>query len=365
MRRPYSARINTLLVTNAVTHAGTSELNGNGGTVAVKSGRTECSHFIGLDAINVYEGGLTIDCGSAVKIGTANAHVPLKTPGGYGVESIAYSGTQEYYYVPWVRISGGSGSNATAMALVDWSTHKITNIVVTCRGEGYKADDQLTVKFSKPSTEAPDPVLTVTLTENRPGTLVKTGTQRLVLYQQPEFDGTYEVREGQLLQSTSAIGSPKVSAIVLGGGTTEAEFQSASGARPTESVTNLVNPRAVLTLKGNGRLSMPAGQLNVPNVQEFAELHVAGTGNKIGMITSDPYPLRPIEVRFGAFSFEPDSQVVLQTNANFRVYAPVAMAGQFLENVTFEGKVGKKVGYVAADGQIVPKSNKGLAIIFR
>ena len=100
-------------------------------------------------------------------------------------------------------------------------------------------------------------------------------------------------------------------------------------------------------------------------MQEFAKLTVSGTGNKIWTIDSESETSRPIEIRFGAMSFEKDSQLILKSNENFRVYAPISMAGSYLQNVTFEGKEDQKIGYVATDGQIVPRSGKGLCIILR
>lgn len=354
------------LVTNKVARAGVGEISGNGGTLQIKESSTERIQFAGLEYLNIYEGGLTLDCQAGVRLGTAESSARLRTPGGYGVESIAVSSDQEYRYDPFVVIEGGSGSNATAVALLNYETRRISEIVVTCRGEGYRADDVLTLRITDPATGGLTTLADArfTLTENKPGALVKTGGQRLVIYSQPDFDGTYEVREGLMIQSSADVGSAHVAAVVIGGGESEAQLQCASGG-VEETVRNKVNTQATLWLKGNGKLSMPKGRSDAANVQEFASLRVSGTGNKIWTIDSESETSRPIQVRFGEMSFEEDSQLVLKTNANFRVYAPSSMAGLFLKNVTFEGLAGVKIGYVAADGQIVPRSGKGLVLIFR
>jgi len=364
--------LKAFLVTNKVVRTGVGEISGNGGTLVFKSAEKERAQFLGLEYLNVYEKGLTLDCQVGAHIGTATDGAVLRTPTGYGVESISITSAQDYRYDPFLVIEGGSGSNATAVALLDYGTRKITNVVVTCRGEGYKADDKLTLKITSPVGDStrPDGVVAAssaifTLTPNKSGALVKTGPQRLAVYKQPEFDGAYEVREGLMIQSTTAVGSPKLSALVVGGGASSAEFQCASDNRTTVSVTKVLNPRAVLTLKGNAKLRMPIGRKDAPNVQEFAALNVSGTGNRIWTLDSESETKNPIEIRFGALSFEKDSQLVLKTNENYRVYAPAAMAGQFLKNVTFEGLEDRKIGLVAPNGQIVPQSSTGLTIIVR
>lgn len=366
-------RCEVFLVTNACGRLGPSVLSGNGGTIVIKEAQMERSQFAGLDSIDVYAGGIVMECNAKAKIGNEVTVVKLRSPKGYGVESISYSGTQEYYYAPYVEISGGSGSNATAVALVDWAdTHRVTNVVVTCRGEGYQPNDTITVKFTKPSTSGLESVAvatTVTLSENKPGAFVKTGSERLTIYSQPEYDGVYEVREGLVVQSTDGVGSAKVSQIRVGG--SNAEFQCASGNRQDkqENRINKVNANAVLALGtdfGSGVFSLPAGQdKDNPYVQNFAKLQVRGTGNVIRPAGGDTKGNVPVRLTFDAFDFAEGSQVVLSTNSEFRVYAPVAMAGQFLKSVTFEGKVGKKIGYVAADGQIVPKSFGGMILVVR
>ena len=358
--------LKAFLVTNKVARSGIGEISSDGGTLEIKQSSTERIQFGGLEYLNIFEKGLTLTCNAGVRLGDATSGALLRTPGGYGVDSIRVSTDQDYRYDPFVVIEGGSGSNATAVALLDYDTRKITNIVVTCRGEGYRYGDQLVLKITDPVNAGLTTLANAafTLAENKPGAFVKAGAQRLVIYQQPEFDGTYEVREGLMIQSTGTVGSPKIASVVIGGGETEAQLQCASGGREA-TIRNMINPDAALTLRGNGKLSVPKGMADEANVQEFAKLTVSGTGNKIWTIDSESETSRPIEIRFGAMSFEKDSQLILKSNENFRVYAPISMAGSYLENVTFEGKEDQKIGYVATDGQIVPRSGKGLCIILR
>ena len=363
--------LSTFLVTNTMSRKGWSCVNGNGGRLSIKSTVLERNQFMGVKAINVYEGGLSLDCQAGVVVGSGTTPVTLRTPKGFGVESIAYSGAQDYYYAPMVEISGGSGSNATAIALVDWGTHKITNIVVTCRGEGYGMNDELVVKFTKPNAQDAleiDENVLVAFSENKPGALVKTGSRQMVLNAQPEFDGAYEVREGRVLQSTGDVGSPLVSEIRVGG--VNAEFQCASAGRlaAAEDRVNMVNTNVVLTLGtefGPGSFTLPVGRdKDHPYVQRLSLLRVRGTGNAIRVVAQERGINRPVRLSIGSFDFAEGSQVLLPTDSEFRVYAPISLAGQFLKHVGFEGRP-NKVGFVAPDGQIVPRGMTGLSIIIR
>lgn len=349
----------------SVTRPGIGEISGNGGKLVFKPEAVE-RQFAGLEYLNVYERGLTFECLAEVSIGDGSSSgACLRTPAGYGVASISASTNQDYRYDPFVVIEGGSGSNATAVALLDYDTRKITNFVVTCRGEGYLPTDQLVLKVTSPTAGGLSEIAgaTFTLTANDPGSLVKKGSQRLILGSQPFFDGVYDVREGAMVQPSGEVGSPLVREVRIGGTAgAGACFQCASADRQGEpAYDNLINPEAVLSLVGNGTLTVPGGVNDeTPHVQSFAELKVSGSGNAIRGVDGEA---GPVDLTFGKLTFEDGARVVLSSNRNFRVFAPVSMAGQYLRQVSFEAVAGM-VGYVCDDGQIVPRA-KGMLLLFR
>ena len=123
-------------------------LNFNGGTLKAGNTATGTGNYLANDAnflaniasVFVYTNGATFDDnGKTVVIAQ-----PLQAPSGNGVSSIAVSaGGSGYVVPPWVVISGG-GSGATAYAQVNGSG-AVTNIVVTCPGNGYSSTPTVTL----------------------------------------------------------------------------------------------------------------------------------------------------------------------------------------------------------------------------
>ena len=341
-------------------HTGPLEVNGNGGTIRFfnpdNPGTDHAYHFSEIDRVLLYPRGLTMQSDMSTKIGLESELRPLRTAKGYGVESVTVtSGVTGCYEPPLVTLSGGSGSNATAIALIDYDSNRLTNVVVTCRGEGYAADDVLTVKLLKDATTAATVTATVTLTPNTPGTLVKTGTNRLVLYEQPDFDGTYEVRQGLLLQTTGgAYGSTNLSALVVGG--TNASFQCGSGnATAVEAKWNPVNTNATLTLgteTGPGTFNMPGGASGEtkPFEQTFAALNVNGTGNAITLALNTTVGAKLV---FGTVTCAPGAQVTIpHWDSKMKVYVTGMPEGTWLSGLVFAGT--NKFAMVGPGGQLIP-----------
>ena len=361
------------LSANDSSRLGDSVVNADGGTISfpkvgMTPGLTTHDQFLNLDKINIYSGGLTVDCGQDVNLGTATQVAKLCTPGGFGVKSLTRSSLAGCTQPPRIEISGGSGSNATAIALINYDTHRLTNIVMTCRGEGYKADDVLTVKIIRANVSASSVVVdgtAKTLDANLPGALVKTGTGNLSLYAQPEFDGTYEVREGRMIQTTATTGSEKVSAVVVGGD--GAVFQCGSAdATATVANSNPVNPDATLTLgtaNGPGKLTIPAaanGQ-SAAFGQTFASLTVSGTGNAIEMASGNA-AANGAKVTFGNIVCPVGSEVTIpRWDSPLKVYVTGRPAGTVFRRVRFEGTDWHAM--VGADGQLVPAP--GFVMTFR
>ena len=340
---------------------GISEINADGGKIVFGSTAVQ-QQFLFLNAINIYEGGLEIDVSrpEGVYVGNAGTNVVLRTPGGYGVAIDSVTSIGSSPCQPWIEISGGSGSNATAVAFADFNSNTMTNAVIACRGEGYAAGDTVTASAIRHWTGSPgtrtDRVV-LKLVENRPGALVKTGAYKLNLFAQPEFAGTYEVRSGWMVQTTTAgVASPKVRAVVVGG-TDDAMFQAGSGnATATEANWNPVNPAATVTLgtaNGPGRLTVPGGADGKPFEQTFASLTVNGTGNVIAEAGGQLVNASGAKLAFGTIACAEGSQLTIpKWNSRFKVYVTGMPAGTRLKNVVFAGTNGKYAA-VGKDGQLV------------
>ena len=352
---------------------GANEVNGNGGTLRINHPTNPNAdleyQFSGIDRVMVYPKGLTIQSDVSTRLGSSKATCPLRTAKGYGVESVTIDSTGAGFYgPPLVTLEGGSGSNATAIALIDYVTHRLTNIVITCRGEGYAADDELTIKMlnaNETASVVSQDKCRVTLTPNTPGTLVKTGANRLVMWEQPDFDGTYEVRHGLLLQATAGTyGSTNVAAIVVGG--TDATFQCGSGTASANTAHwNPVNTNATLTLGteyGPGKFTLPgatSGQTK-PFQQSLASLTVNGTGNVIAGFYDDAIGFK---LSFGTIICAEGAKVTIpRWDSTFKVYVTGMPAGQFLKGVVFDGTA--KYAMVGDDGQLIP-APQGLVISIR
>lgn len=348
---------------------GISEINANGGTI-VFGGTALQQQFLFLDAINIYEGGLEINAlrPGGLYIGNAGTNVLLRTPAGYGVDVASLTPVNSNLTPPWIEITGGSGSGASAVALIDNDTGTMTNAVIACRGEGYAEGDTPVAKIIRPyGTTTFTDRLTLSVSRNKPGALVKTGGQNLVLFAQPEFEGIYECRQGWLQQTTTAgVASPKVSAVVVGG--SDAHFQAGSGnATAVEANWNPVNPAATLTLgtaHGPGTLNVPgaaSGQTK-PFEQTFASLTVNGTGNAIDWAGGNSQGVGA-KVSFGAIACaEGSSLTIPAAGSTFKVYATGATPGKTYPSIHFADKPDRHAT-VAADGQLVPADSPFVMVI--
>ena len=353
---------------------GKSEINANGGTIVFPSDipNTYEDQFKYINQVNVYEGGLTVRCGRDINFGTASVAVPLRTVSGLGLNRVTRGDRTGgvlpgCIYPPRIEISGGSGSNATVVALVDYDTNQATNFVVTCRGEGYKAGDAVKALINRANESNPllDGSVDVFLSANAPGALVKTGTGNLSLFAQPEFDGTYEVREGRLIQTTATTGSEKVAAVVVGG--ENAVFQCGTAdSTATVANGNPVNPSATLTLgtaNGPGTLAIPAAAdgESVAFEQAFASLTVAGAGNAIEMAPGNAVA-NGAKVTFGTIICPDGAELTIpRWDSPLKVYVTSRPGHSVLRNIHFAG-TDTRVG-VGEDGQLVPAP--GFFITFR
>ena len=196
----------------AVSSSARATLSFNGGTLERVTGSPGSEQNMnllkGMDTV-VYPGGGRLRArktdGSAS--GMVLNNLKFRKAGGYGVDSIAVkSGGAGYLLPPLVDITGGSGSNATAIAQIDYETRQVTNVVVTCRGEGYMHDDQLTVSFVVPGSPAVSSAsATVALSENVAGTFRVADNTIVSLGASFRYDGNFAAEEGAIVQITGDV----------------------------------------------------------------------------------------------------------------------------------------------------------------
>ena len=162
----------------AVASSSRCTLSFDGGTLERVTGSPDSeqntSLLSGIDAV-VYSGGGKIRARKSD--GTASGMIlnsaKFRKAGGFGVSSITVThGGTGYLLPPLVNITGGSGSNATAVAQIDYEKQQVTNVVITCHGEGYKSGDLVNVSFEVPGSPVVSAaVATAHLAENTAGTL--------------------------------------------------------------------------------------------------------------------------------------------------------------------------------------------------
>ncbi|HBO43948.1 MAG TPA: hypothetical protein DD670_08460, partial [Planctomycetaceae bacterium] len=183
----------------STTASTTSAVNFHGGTLRANMDQADF-----MRQINAYV------YGEGAKIDTDGFNVTINSnllaPTDYGVGSIALAdGGSGYVGPPAVKITGGSGTGATAIANVAGGV--VTGITVTNPGSGYESEDVLTVAILGGGAATAGAVDTISLNSgNLSGGLEKSGEGTLTLAGANTYAGVTQVKAGELAVTGSLAG---------------------------------------------------------------------------------------------------------------------------------------------------------------
>ena len=179
-------------------------LNFNGGTLKAAASGTLINGS--LTATTLYDGGATID----TDINDVVIAQSLLAPADYGVSAVPLaSAGANYMGPPVVKLTGGNGSGAMAVAAVDLDTAspaygRLTGITVTAPGTGYQPGDTLTATFTGGGGSGASAGSITLAPHAQTGGLTKRGTGSLLLMQENTYKGVTHVAEGTLFVASNA-----------------------------------------------------------------------------------------------------------------------------------------------------------------
>ncbi|MBN2216450.1 MAG: autotransporter-associated beta strand repeat-containing protein [Pirellulales bacterium] len=228
--------------------AGIPHFNFHGGTLVANS--DQANFLRQMDAYVYGEGGKINTNGHDITINGS-----LLAPTDLGLDSITLAGNGAGYEgTPAVKITGGSGSGASAVATV--SGGMVTGITVTNPGTGYLVDDTISVQLIGGGAATAASIDSISLNSGNvaSGGLEKLGLGTLTLGGTNTYTGLTSVRAGALAVTGSLAGdvSLDAGAALLGDGVIGGDVLCAAGSEVAPGMSP-----GVLTV--NGDMDMSAG----------------------------------------------------------------------------------------------------------
>ncbi len=209
--------------------AAVASVNFNGGTLrAAASVALASAAGTRFPDFTVFGGGAVVDTAGF----DPSIPCPVAAPTGYGVTGIrvTYPGSG-YIAPPLVKITGGGGRGATAVAEIDRAAGTLSAIRITSPGTGYTSVPTVALLGGGYQTTASNGLVTIG-TDLSAGGLTKRGAGSLTLYGTNTWRGPTVVEAGTLIAATpSAL--PAGSPLVIDGGTFSLSGQTLTNARAT------------------------------------------------------------------------------------------------------------------------------------
>ena len=254
------------LIANKVsaTRSGTMIFNFNGGTLKASPTTSVGTTFLqGLLYAMVYPGGAVID--------TTNANLTINqsllAPTGYGLTSLPLRNNGAGYIgAPVVVISGGSGTNATAIATVDLNDGsptkgQVTGITITSPGFGYQSGNTLTAVLKGGGYTTAAVTNTCVLGANAAsGGLTKLGSGTLTLGGTNTYGGATTISNG-VLRLGVANALPTNASVNVAGGVYDLNGFAVTNGTVTVSSGSMINgalSSGTLTKSGAGTFNLTA-----------------------------------------------------------------------------------------------------------
>ncbi|MDD2599597.1 MAG: autotransporter-associated beta strand repeat-containing protein [Kiritimatiellae bacterium] len=230
-------------------------VNFNGGTYQERNGGAVIDAGKNApNAVNIFAGGAVIDSQSYA----CTMPLPLLAPTASGVASInVLTPGAGYIGPPMVRITGGNGYGATAVANINYASGTLTSVTITSPGYGYTTAPTVALSGGGATTPA---TVALTLGANLSGGLTKIGSGSLALNATNTYTGVTVISNG-VLQLGFANALPAGNAVRVDGGTYNLSGFTITNSVITVSSGTILGGNLVcdsLTKSGEGAMTLAA-----------------------------------------------------------------------------------------------------------